>query len=67
MVVDPYHRYSNEAGRANKYIYDYFKLKNQLPCFSVAQWATEDSQAQAYSCVNTLYTQIALFFHGGGG
>ena len=27
MAVDPYHRYSNEAERDNKEIYDDFKLK----------------------------------------
>ena len=27
MAVDPYHRYSNEAERANEDIYDDFKLK----------------------------------------
>ena len=27
MVVDPYHRYSNESERANEDIYDDFKLK----------------------------------------
>ena len=27
MVVDPYHRYSNEAERSNHEIYDDFKLK----------------------------------------
>ena len=27
MVVDPYHRYSNESERANKDIYDYFKFR----------------------------------------
>ena len=30
IVVDPYLRYSNEAERVNKDIYDYFKLKKPL-------------------------------------
>ena len=30
MVVEPYHRYSNEAERANKDIYDDLKLKKTL-------------------------------------
>ena len=27
MAVNPYHRYSNEAGRADQDIYDDFKLR----------------------------------------
>ena len=30
MVIDPYHRYSNEAERANQAIYDNFKLKKHV-------------------------------------
>ena len=30
MVVDPQHRYSNEAERANEDIYDNFKSKKKL-------------------------------------
>ena len=30
MIIDLYHRYSNESERANEGIYDDFKLKNPL-------------------------------------
>ena len=30
MVIDPYHRYSNESERSSEDIYDDFKLKKKL-------------------------------------